>query len=109
MHTQGAFPALFVYRRNVQNVHLKMAISEPFISYMKQRSYSVKICSILCFAWTKQLRSRFQSHLQNKKMASKTKKMASKRQKTTKNMPSELGVPFSQVDGLKKMASKNRL
>ena len=36
------------------------------------------------------------------------KKMASKGQKTTKNMPSELGVPFSQVDGLKKMASKNR-
>jgi hypothetical protein len=42
-------------------------------------------------------------------MAPKMKKMAPKWQKTTKNMPSELGVPFSQVDGLKKMASKNRL
>lgn len=25
---------------------LKIAISEPFISYMKQRSYNVKVCSI---------------------------------------------------------------
>ena len=109
LRTQGAFPALFVYRRNVQNVHLKMAISEPFISYMKQHSYNIKICSVLYFAWTKQSRNHFQSHLQNKKMAPKMKKMAPKRQKTTKNVPSELGVPFSQVDGLKKMASKNRL
>lgn len=46
LHMQGAFPALFVYRRNVQNVHSKITISEPFISYMKQRSYNVKICSI---------------------------------------------------------------
>lgn len=46
LRTQGAFPAVFVYRRNVQNVHSKIAISEPFISYMKQRSYNVKICSI---------------------------------------------------------------
>lgn len=109
LRTQGAFPAVFVYRRNVQNAHLKMAILEPFISYMKQHSYNVKICSVLYFAWTKQSRSHFQSHLRNQKMASKSKKMAPKWQKTTKNIPSELGIPFSQVDGLKKMASKNRL
>ena len=40
-------------------------------------------------------------------MASKTKKMASKRQKMAQNTPFYLPVPFSQVDGLKKMASKN--
>jgi hypothetical protein len=40
-------------------------------------------------------------------MASKTKKMASKRQKMAQNTPFDLPVPFSQVDGLKKMASKN--
>jgi len=40
-------------------------------------------------------------------MAPKMKKMASKRQKMAQNTPFDLPVPFSQVDGLKKMASKN--
>jgi hypothetical protein len=35
------------------------------------------------------------------------KKMASKRQKMAPNTPFDLRVPFSLVDGLKKMASKN--
>lgn len=35
------------------------------------------------------------------------KKMVPKTQKMAPNMPSELGVPFSQVNRLKKMASKN--
>jgi hypothetical protein len=37
-------------------------------------------------------------------MAPKMKKMAPKAQKMASNTPSDLRVPFSQVDGLKKMA-----
>ena len=37
------------------------------------------------------------------------KKMAPKRQKMAQNTTFDLPVPFSQVDGLKKMAPKNSL
>ena len=56
------------------------------------------------FSWTKLQNGFFGAIFLNSEPFFKSKKMASKWQKMASNMPSDLRVPFSQVDALQKMA-----